>query len=436
MTEEMAQKKQNWAPPERFIQVDSKVPGVIVYAPKPETTTKDRAKSYACPNCGANIAYDVSAGGIACEYCGYVAQVKAVNVGKTADEFEFTLETISQSTRGWGTKRQVLNCESCGGQLSIPEGSLSTTCPFCASNKVNVTTSLEESLRPRFLIPFKVKPEQTLKLAKVWLGQGWFHPNALSASTLLRQFKGIYLPFWTFDTQVKAQWRAQVGYEKTVRHYNASTKKWETRTKIVWRWQDGHVQISIDDFLVPGSAQRHISHHILHQLYPFHMRGLVEYEPGYLAGWQAQAYETTLTEAWESGKAAIRERAKEACHQDIPTRHVRNFSMSADFQDESWRYILLPVYLTAYKYEGETFQMMVNGQTGAVAGQKPVAWWKIWLAIAAILSPGIFLGLIGLPLLLLGGAGVILIALGIILFVTGLVLSFMLYNKARQSEAR
>ena len=436
MTGEMPQTTPNGAPPEGFIQVDSKIPGVIVYAPMPETTTKDQVKSYACPNCGANIAYDVSAGGIACEYCGYIAPVKAVKVGKRAEEFEFTLETISQSTRGWGTARQVLHCESCGGQLSIPEGTVSTTCPFCASNQVNVTASPEESLRPRFLIPFKVKPEQTQKLAKTWLGKGWFHPNALSANTFISQFTGIYLPFWTFDTKVTAHWRAQVGYEKTVRHYNASTKKWETRTKIDWRWEDGNVQINIDDHLVPGSTRRHISHRILEQLYPYHMKGLVAYEPDYLAGWRAQAYETTLTEAWESGKSAIRERAKEACYQDIPTQHVRNFSMSADFQDESWRYILLPVYLTAYKYEDDTFQMMVNGQTGVVAGQKPVAWWKIWLAIAAMLAPGIILGLAGLPLLLLGGAGVILIAVGIILFVIGLVLSFLLFNKARQSEAK
>jgi hypothetical protein len=79
---------------------------------------------------------------------------------------------------------------------------------------------------------------------------------------------------------------------------------------------------------------------------------------------------------------------------------------------------------------------MVNGQTGKVAGQKPVAWWKIWLAIAALLAPGILSGLIGLPLLLLGGAGIIPIGLGIFLFIAGAVLSFILYQKARESEAK
>jgi uncharacterized membrane protein len=110
--------------------------------------------------------------------------------------------------------------------------------------------------------------------------------------------------------------------------------------------------------------------------------------------------------------------------------------MTADFADESWRYILLPVYLATYKYEDKIFQMMVNGQTGAVAGQKPVAWRKVWLAIAGLLLPGMLLGLIGLPLTLLGGVGILPIGLGIVLFIAGIIISIILYNKARQSDAR
>ena len=434
MTEKQSPTR-SWTPPEGFHKVKSHVDGVVVYAPQQVRAPEDEAKSYACPNCGANVNYDISAGGIACEYCGYVAPVKAVKLGQSADEFEFTLETISQSLHGWGTKRQILQCESCGGKLSIPDGTISTSCPFCSSNKVNLLTSPEESLRPRFLIPFKITLEKIHPLATAWLGKGWFHPSELAAKTIIRRFKGVYLPFWTFDTKVDANWRAQVGYEKTERHYNAREKRRETRTRIVWRWQNGDVQLNIDDFLVIGSHRNHINHHILEKLYPYDMQSLVAYEPDYLAGWHAQAYQTTLTEAWNIGKSAIRANARKACYHNIPSHHVRNFSMSADFADESWRYILLPVYLSSYKYEEKIYQVMINGQSGAIAGQKPVAWWKIWLAIAALLAPSVILGLIGLPLLLLGGAGIIPIALGIILFIVGIIFSNILYDKARQTEA-
>jgi len=425
-----------WPSLEGLEQVKSHVPGVIVFAPKSQSRQEDQTKRYTCPNCGAATSYDVASGGIACEHCGYISPVKAKVLGQVADEFEFTLETVSQANRGWGIKRQVLHCDACGGELSLPEGAISTSCPFCASNQVNLVTSLDEFLQPRFLIPFKTTIEQSRQLAKNWLGQGWFHPDELAASSILRRFTGIYLPFWTFDAEITAQWKAQVGYQKTVRHYNASQKRWETRTKIDWRWETGIVPLSIDDLLVTGSSPNRISHTILQRIYPYNMKDLVAYHPDYLAGWQAQAYETTLTDAWETGKQIIRSQAKEACYRDIPTSHVRNFSMTADFADESWRYILLPVYLAAYKFQDQTFQIMVNGQTGAVEGQKPVAWWKIWLSIGGLLAPGLILGLIGLPLLLLGGVGVIPLVLGVILFGIGAFLSFKLYSKARQSEAK
>lgn len=426
----------HWMPPEGFHPVDSRVPGVIVYAPMPEQTDIDRAVSYACPNCGANTGYNVAAGGVACEYCGYVAPVNAERVGRSAQDFEFTLETLAQARQGWGTQRQVLHCDSCGADLSMPAGALTTACAFCASNQVNIISIPQETLRPRFLVPFKIPPEATVARAKAWLGKGWYHPNALAGNTILRRFYGIYLPFWTFNTRVEAKWQAEVGYQKTERHYNAHQKRWETRTHTVWKWENGRVHLNIEDLLVSGSAPKHLSHRILNQLHPFHLGDLVTYSPDFLAGWQAQAYETTLTDAWEIGKRTIREKAKKACYERIQSNQVRNFSMSADFNDETWRYILLPVYLAAYRYEGKVYQVMINGQTGAVAGNKPVAWWKIWLAIAAILAPGALLVLIGLPLTLLGDVGIFAITFGIILFVIGVIISFSLYQHGCKSEAQ
>jgi fatty acid desaturase len=97
--------------------------------------------------------------------------------------------------------------------------------------------------------------------------------------------------------------------------------------------------------------------------------------------------------------------------------------------------VLLPVYIAAYKFENKVYQVMLNGQTGAIAGQKPVAWWKIWLVIAAMLSPGLCLGLVSLPLLLAGGIGLVPLVIGGILLVAGLVGAFFLYQKAVASEA-
>lgn len=425
----------NWQPPADYVSVASALEGITVFAPRPKEDTSAAPQTFQCPQCGAATKYDVAAGGVACEHCGYVAPVQALAVGQRAAENEFTLETLKQASaeQGWGVARKELHCDACGADMALAPGALTATCPFCASNQVNVREAASDQLRPRFLIPFKIQPDATKTRAKEWLGKGWLHPPELQSAALVDHFTGIYLPFWTFDARITSDWRAEVGYPHTESYYDSHSKTHRTRTVIRWRWENGRVTVNVDDLLIPGTSR--VSGVILDRLLPFSLSDLTAYTPDYLAGWQAQAYDVALPKAWELGKTAMRERAKDACRADINSSHVRNFSMTADFADEAWRYVLLPVYVAAYRFENKVYQVMVNGQTGAVAGQKPVAWWKIYAAIAAALSPGACLALIGLPLLLAGGVGVIPLVIGAVLFVLGIFGAVWVYRQAVSSEA-
>jgi len=424
----------NWTPPENYLEVDSQIEGISVYAPRPEIVARsDKPTTYTCPKCGASTKFNVSAGGIACEHCGYTSKPDSITVGRSAEELEFTLDTLKAEKWLKEQNRRDLTCEQCGAVISIPAQSLTVTCPFCASNRVALHESIGHDIKPKFLIPFKIQPKEVQVLAKEWLGKGWYHPEELSQQARINQFAGIYLPFWTFDANITSNWRAEVGYEKQERYYDSSSKSWKTRTRIDWRWESGQVHVRIDDLLVKGTAK--VSKIILERINAFDMHDLQEFDPDFLAGWNAQHFDVQLSIAWEEGKALMRETAKEKCYQDIPSRHVRNFSAVADFSDEVWRYILLPVYISAYKFKDETFQIMINGQNGTIAGQKPVEWWKVWIAIAGMLIPGLGLGLIGLPLLLLNGLGVFPIVLGGILLAVGGVFAFRLYKQATDSEA-
>jgi hypothetical protein len=107
--------------------------------------------------------------------------------------------------------------------------------------------------------------------------------------------------------------------------------------------------------------------------------------------------------------------------------------MNLDFSQESWRYVLLPIYVAAYQYQGVTYQVMVNGQTGNVAGQRPVDWTKVWLVIAAVLSPGVLLSLLGLVTSFLG-IGVAIGVFGFFLLLVGVVVAVVILRKAMSMD--
>jgi DNA-directed RNA polymerase subunit RPC12/RpoP len=421
-----------WSPPPGFVAMPSQVAGIEVYAPAPKEPTGPESKTFRCPRCAGVISYNASDQELVCPYCGYKQPVGARVVGLSADRFEFTLEALGESERGWGIARRSIQCASCNAVFTSGEGELSTTCPFCGSNRVSTQAGMHDFIRPGDLIPFSVERETCRTSVQAWLGRGWMHPPELRQVGAVTEFTGIYVPFWIFDADIDAHWRAEVGYQETERYYHDG--KWDTRTVIRWRWENGNVHLPLRNQLVSGTSK--LSPGLVERLYPYDLARLTTYDSAYLAGWHAQAYDIPLKPAWEVGKRHMRERAKDACYDAIPSSHVRNFSMAADLNQERWRYVLLPVYTAAYTFREETYRVLVNGQTGAIAGQKPVSWQRVWLVIAAALAPGILSGLVGLLTTPLGGVGAVILPVAFVLFLVGLIASIYIFIQAREADQR
>lgn len=418
-----------WPPPAGYVAVPSRVEGIEVFAPAP-AQADERSRSYRCRQCGGAIAFDPGVQQLTCPFCGAEQALDVARVGRSAEQFEFTLEALARAETGWGEARRELVCEACGAAVAVPPDLLTSTCAFCGSQRVLARDVTPDTLRPTALVPFALERDQMRTLVSEWLGRGWMHPPELRQVQALQDLVGIYLPYWVFNVAVRADWRAEVGTASTER-YRAG-REWRTRTVIHWRWRSGRVELPVEDLLVPGTER--VSAILLGRLAPFDMHGLVDYHLGVLAGWQAKAYDLQLPRAWDAAKGEIRERAKRACQRDIASAHVRNFRMSADFADERWRYVLLPVYLASYAFEGKMYHVAVNGQNGRVAGQKPVLWLRVWLAIAALLLPGACLGLAGMLTVALGGIGAVGLALGFVLLVAGAVGAVVVFRKARAAE--
>jgi Zn finger protein HypA/HybF involved in hydrogenase expression len=426
----MSAREQSWSSPAGFVPLPSAIEGIEMYGPPQERAPDDRTRSFRCPSCGGVFEYSPAEQELKCPYCGHSQEIDAHQVGRSADEFEFTLATMERAKYGWGTQRKELVCDACGAVVAAAADDLTSTCAFCGSTRVHARDTLGDMLRPTSLIPFTIDRATCKSNVIEWLGRGWMHPPELREVKAMRELTGVYLPFWTFDARVRADWKAEVGTVRVERYRSGG--EWKTRTVIDWRWEAGTVSLTVDDQQVPGTGR--VSEAILRKAAPYGLASLVDYDPKYLAGWHAKGYDVQLQNAWRRARGDMRDRAQRACYEDTGSSHVRNFQMNVDFADERWRYVLLPAYLITYSLDNRTFQVLVNGQSGKVAGQKPVDWSRVWLAIVAMLAPGAAVGLLGLVTLPFGGIGAVGLFLGLILFVAALVGAAFVFRSARASE--
>ena len=129
----------------------------------------------------------------------------------------------------------------------------------------------------------------------------------------------------------------------------------------------------------------------------------------------------------------MREIAKNLAISDASNPRVRNLSIEMSYDNERWRYLFVPVYIAVYRFGEKYYQVMVNGQNGRVFGQKPIDWTKVWLAIAAMLLPGLLMILMGC--LDRDHGWDFLIMLGLALLVGGGIWAYQVYSKAAGMEA-
>ncbi|MCP4363187.1 MAG: hypothetical protein GY796_34740 [Chloroflexi bacterium] len=385
-------------PPPDYIRTESTIPGIEVWMPKPPDEKHQEVVEFRCPQCDASKAYSADDGGLTCSFCGYYEAPQVDLVGKGAEEFEFTVETMERATQGWGAERKELVCGRCDAHTTVPTDSLTHTCPFCHSNQVVQVKAPQDVLRPRFIVPFKMDSEMVRGNTAAWMGSSWMLPANLQRLAHSADFTPIYISAWTFDAKTSASWKAEVAHTKT--KTTGFGKNRRTRTYTEWRWESGRANQEFDDLMVNGASN--ISETLLSRVHRFDLRELVEYSPSYLAGVQAQAYDVSLDDAWQQARQAMRERTKKACKSQATSQRMRNFSMNMNFNEENWRYILLPLYIAVYRYNHKPYQILANGQNGEVTGQRPVDWRRIILAVGGALMPALFLGLVAAFLLASG----------------------------------
>jgi DNA-directed RNA polymerase subunit RPC12/RpoP len=337
---------------------------------------------FPCDQCGADLRFDPAAAKLVCDHCGNTVPVNSpAPRAAVIRELDFHAALKAQLPDAEIEETRVLSCPNCGAQVEFDANTHAAECPFCATPVVT-DTGLHRHIKPRGALPFALDESTARKAMTDWLGRLWFAPNGLQDYARKgRKMQGIYVPYWTFDADTKSAYRGERGtvYYETRTVMRDGKRETVRVQKIRWRPVSGRVARFFDDVLV--LASRSLPKRFTDALEPWDLSALEPYRPEYLAGFRAEGYSVELAEGFDEARAHMDRIIERDVKFDIGGDAQRIHALDTRVSDVTFKHILLPVWLAAYKYRGKTYRFVVNGQTGRVQGERPWSAWKIALAV-------------------------------------------------------
>lgn len=362
----------------------------------------DRAfvKTFPCTGCGAKLSFSPGTKELACEYCGTANPIP--EGGENVEELDF--DTYLQALEGKMEVEEVeeVRCEKCGAEQSMAGHLFAGHCTFCGAAIVSKGYA-SRRIKPKSLVPFQVTRDRAAEAFRRWVRGLWLAPGDLKRYAQKDAgLAGVYLPYWTYDCQTGSDYAGERGDDYwTTETYTTqdSQGKSVTQTRQVkhtrWTPAAGHVERFHDDVLV--MASKSLPPRITGSVMRFDLKGLVPYQPQFVSGFQAEAYQVTLREGFPIAKRSIDEAVRALIRRDIGGDQQRIHSVSTRYSGVKFKHVLLPVWISAYRYRDKAYRFLINGQTGEVSGESPKSWWKI----AAIALGALIL----LALVLVSGGG-------------------------------
>jgi hypothetical protein len=341
---------------------------------------------FACPACGGESTWNPAKQRLVCPFCGTESPAKQDAAGAIVEhDLVGALRGIGDDARGWQAEKRQVKCRSCNAISVLDPSRQAQNCEFCGSAQLVPYAEAKPAFRPESLLPFRVSDAEARDRIRAWYGKLWLAPSALAKKALTDTVKGIYLPYWTFDARVDADWTAEAG------HYYYTTETYEQNGRVQTRqvqhirWEPaaGRLQHFFDDDLVCASVGVHPE--LLRGIEPFPTGELRPYDAGYVAGWIVERYQIDLVAAAQRARDAMDAKLQVLCAQQVPGDTFRNLIVHADYSAQTFKHILAPVWLLSYTFGARAFQCAMNGVNGTIRGEYPKSPWKVALLVLVVL---------------------------------------------------
>ena len=320
--------------------------------------------TFKCPGCGNFLKYDPETGKLRCDYCG---GTRDVPTPKPPMEIYYT-SLSEQGVSSWGEVK-CIQCPVCGAKTVLEKYQTVTVCPFCGAPNV-VESDEVPGLKPNAVLPFLVSEPKAHESLKKWMGKKFLAPTDLKKTAKTSKMNGVYVPSWTFDSNVYATYDARLGKTYTVTVGSGKNRRTETRVR--WYNVSGSINSYFDDVLINASSR--MTQKQLTKIGGFDTKNSIQYEEEYLSGYSAERYAQGLDASWEVAKEYMVDSVRSQVRNRYPDAdRVDYIHVYPVFNETKYKYVLGPIWTSSYRYKGKDYGFVVNGRNGRTAGKAPLS---------------------------------------------------------------
>ena len=379
-----------------------------------------------CPGCSGRLQFVPGTNHLKCQSCGMTKEivvstgpVVALNLEKYLDEFEKKSELLESST---------IKCQGCGAQTTLAPNIISDFCPFCGSPQLVKNDDPTHGIRPQAILPFSVTLSEAFENYQAWLKKLFFVPDKFKKYVQQEgKLTGVYIPFWIIDADVRSDYTAGPGEDKSdtsgsqksensVPQIDDGIEDTEYARKIialnekveadmytitdngfsvskVLRYKSdrtenplfkGQVQDSYNDVLVIASNS--LPKHYAEKLHPWFLNKLLPFNENYLPGFRTETYQVSLKEGFADAKKKMNKKIEQSVRGATGTSNPLIYSINTQYSNVTFKHILLPVWISAYRHKKKTYRILINGSTGTVKGERPFSWIKLILFLTLLIA--------------------------------------------------
>ena len=263
---------------------------------------------YKCPCCDGAIQFDSATQKMKCPYCDTEFEVDTLKGydEELKDEKPSEMEWTTPGG-GWAEGEtaglHTYSCKSCGGEIVGDDTMGASACPFCG-NPIVLTGQFAGALRPDLIIPFKLDKKAAKAKLQEHLKGKTLLPRVFRSQNHIDEIKGVYVPFWLFDTDADAR----VRYRTTKLRCWSDSEYNYTETSHFLVHRGGSV--GFEHVPVDGSSR--MADDLMESIEPYDFSDAVGFQTAYLAGYFADKYDVGADESIERANERVKKSAEEA----------------------------------------------------------------------------------------------------------------------------